>query len=725
MDLSFLSGVQRQAVQATEGPVLVLAGAGSGKTSVLTNRVAYLINEKGVDPFSILAITFTNKAANEMKERIGALVDFDVSRMAISTFHSMCAKFLRFDADKIGYERNFSIYDTDDCLTVIKRVLEAKNLDSKFARRFLSLISNMKNSAGKFSLEEYAQQLEEVDRSLGEFPFVYREYCDRLRRENAMDFDDLLLNMLRVLQECDSARNYYQNRFRYIMVDEYQDTNRVQYELVHLLAEKHKNIFVVGDDDQSIYAWRGADIRNILDFERDYENTKVIKLEQNYRSHKKILDAANAVIKKAEERKDKTLWSARSEGELPKVYTAPNEYAEAEFVAREINRMVSQDKSYAGFAVLYRTHTQSRVLEEKLRIYSIPYRIYGGMSFFARKEIKDMLAYLTLYENPLADTALARIVNVPRRGIGEVSLQKLREYAAANGLSLLEAMEQADSFMGGGKAKFSSFLETMKSIRQACREKGLGETVEEVFWASGYRQMLLAEDSVEAETKIENVEELINSAYTYEKESEEATLEGFLSSVSLISDADTVSEEGSVTLMTIHSAKGLEFDTVFLVGMEENLFPSKRSVDAGKLDEERRLCYVGITRAKNLLYFTNCMTRNFYSGQAESVPSRFLTDIPKEMLEEITPLPRILRGESAPAAAQRPAFLRKMEEFKPKAQVDAGQFSAGMMVEHKKFGKGKIKSIAGEGEQRVAVVAFADSDRKLFLSFAPLKIIEE
>lgn len=721
MDLSFLSEVQRQAVQATEGPVLVLAGAGSGKTSVLTNRVAYLINEKGVDPFSILAITFTNKAANEMKERIAALVDFDVSRMAISTFHSMCAKFLRFDADKIGYERNFSIYDTDDCLTVVKRVLEAKNIDTKQARRFLSHISSIKNSGAKLSPEEYAEEAAGLDPSLGDLVSIYREYCDRLRRENAMDFDDLLLNMLRVLRESEFAKNYYQNRFRYIMVDEYQDTNSVQYELVHILADKYKNIFVVGDDDQSIYAWRGADIRNILDFERDYEGTKVIKLEQNYRSHAKILDAANAVIKKAEERKDKTLWSARESGELPKVYTAPNEYAEAEFVAREINRMASQDKSYTDFAVLYRTHTQSRVLEEKLRVYGIPYQIFGGMSFFARKEIKDMVAYLTLYENPLADTALARIVNVPKRGIGEVSVDKLRSFAAASGLSLLEAMEKADDFMNGGKAKFASFLETVEKIKKACAEKSVGETVEAVFLASGYRDMLMLEQSIEGETKIENVAEFINSAYAYEKDAEEPSLEGFLSSVSLINDADTVSEEGSVTLMTMHSAKGLEFDTVFLVGMEENLFPSKRSVDAGKLDEERRLCYVGITRAKNLLYFTNCVTRNLYSGQSENYPSRFLLDIPKEMVEELTPVTRMPRKERASAPAT-PVFFRQAE-FKPQAQADAGQFSPGMTVEHKKFGQGKIKSIAGQGDQKVAVVSFADAERKLFLSFAPLKII--
>ena len=724
MDLSFLSEVQQRAVRATEGPVLVLAGAGSGKTSVLTNRVAYLVNEKGVDPFSILAITFTNKAANEMKERISALVDFDVSRMAISTFHSMCAKFLRFDADKIGYERNFSIYDTDDCITVLKRVLEAKGMDVKHARRVLSHISNIKNNEAKMTPEDYAAQAMQADSSMQALPSIYREYCDRLRRENAMDFDDLLLNMLRVLRESEAAREYYQNRFRYIMVDEYQDTNSVQYELVHILADKYKNLFVVGDDDQSIYAWRGADIRNILDFERDYQNTQVIKLEQNYRSHAKILDAANAVIQKAEERKQKTLWSARKTGALPKVYTAPNEYAEAEFVAREISSLVSQGKNYTDFVVLYRTHTQSRVLEEKLRIYGIPYQIFGGMSFFARKEIKDMVAYLTVYENPMADTALARIVNVPRRGIGDVSLQKLRGFAAAHALSLLEAMERADEFMSGGRAKFASFLETVDKIRASCEDKGVGEIVEAVFAASGYRDMLMEDESIEGQTKIENVEEFINSAYAYEKENEEPTLEGFLSSVSLISDADTVSQEGSVTLMTMHSAKGLEFDTVFLVGMEENLFPSKRSVDSGKLDEERRLCYVGITRAKNTLYFTNCMTRNLYSGQSENYPSRFLMDIPKHMMEELTPISRMPRREKAPAASPKPIFFQKKAEFKPQAQEAAGDFAPGMVVEHKKFGQGKIKSIMGEGDQKVAVVSFADAERKLFLSFAPLKIIK-
>ncbi len=393
-------------------------------------------------------------------------------------------------------------------------MLEAKGMDVKHARRVLSHISNIKNNEAKMTPEDYAAQAMQADLSMQTLPSIYREYCDRLRRENAMDFDDLLLNMLRVLRESETAREYYQNRFRYIMVDEYQDTNSVQYELVHILADKYKNLFVVGDDDQSIYAWRGADIRNILDFERDYQNTQVIKLEQNYRSHAKILDAANAVIQKAEERKQKTLWSARKNGALPKVYTAPNEYAEAEFVAREISSLVSQGKNYTDFAVLYRTHTQSRVLEEKLRIYGIPYQIFGGMSFFARKEIKDMVAYLTVYENPMADTALARIVNVPRRGIGDVSLQKLRGFAAAHALSLLEAMERADEFMSGGRAKFASFLETVDKIRASCEEKGVGEIVEAVFAASGYRDMLMEDESIEGQTKIENVEEFINSAYT-------------------------------------------------------------------------------------------------------------------------------------------------------------------------------------------------------------------
>ena len=718
MELGFLNEAQRRAVTTTEGPVLVLAGAGSGKTSVLTNRVAYLLQEKGVSPYAILAITFTNKAAAEMKERIAAITDVDVSRMAVSTFHSMCARFLRMDADSIGYGRNFTIYDASDSQTVVKKILAEKNIDSKqlTPRRCQAIISSAKNAGGSIPTEEFLAQA--APSFSDEMKAVYRAYEQRLKQENAMDFDDLLLNMLRLLRENAEVRDYYQNRFQYVMVDEYQDTNSVQYALVKLLSGKYKNLFVVGDDDQSIYAWRGADIRNILDFEKDYPSAAVIKLEQNYRSHDRILKCAGAVIEGAAERKKKTLWSARKEGPLPKVLSAPSEYAEAEFVAREIGRLVGEGKSYDDIAVLYRMHTQSRVLEEKLRTYGIPYQIYGGMSFFERKEIKDMIAYLTVLENPSADTALLRVLNTPRRGIGEVSAGRLADFAATQGISMLEAMRALDE--GALRGKFASFLETYDRILAAVQGKSLGEVVEAVFGASGYREMLLLLDEVESETKIENVEELINSAYKFEKTAEDASLLEFLSSLSLITDMDTTAKEGAVTLMTLHSAKGLEFDTVFLVGMEENVFPSWRSINEENVDEERRLCYVGITRAKQLLYFTCCSSRNLYSGSSENPPSRFLEDIPPEMLEQLTPMARKTpEREKKP----RPVVFKPQVEFKPQAKASGGEFAEGMEVEHAKFGRGKILSLAGEGEQKVALIAFPDAQRKMFVCFAPLTIV--
>jgi len=723
MDLSFLSDVQRKAVTTVDGPVLVLAGAGSGKTSVLTNRVAYLIKEKQVDSYAILAITFTNKAAKEMKDRIAALLEFDTSRMMISTFHSMCAKFLRWDAEKIGYSNGFTIYDTDDSISVIKKVAQNAGLNpAQFSPRYLlHIISTVKNSSGRMPVQECLKDISE-DFS-DQLCQIYDAYIRRLANENAMDFDDLLINMLKLLNTDKQAREYYTNRFRYVLVDEYQDTNSIQYELVKIFSEKYKNLFVVGDDDQSIYGWRGADIQNILNFERDFPGATVIKLEQNYRSHQKILDAANAVIQGATDRKDKTLWSTVREGNRPKVYIAQNEYAEGEYIAKEITTLVKEDeKAYSDIAVLYRTHTQSRVLEEKLRAYGIPYKIFGDTSFYARSEIKYMIAYMTLLENKSSDTALLRVINTPRRGIGAVSIVKLTEFAAKEGISLYEAAERAGEFLPDGKPKFGAFLETMEKIQAATEGKSVGETAEAVFFHSGYRDMLLLEDDISTETKVENVEEFISSAFAYDKDAEEPTLEGFLSTVSLITDMDTVSEEGGVSLMTLHSSKGLEFDTVFIAGMEENLFPSRRSVAEGRIDEERRLCYVGITRAKKLLYMTGCVNRNLYSGSSINRPSQFLEDIPKELLENIT-------GSLSGKIEARSSFVKEIQ-FKPqigfanKIHTDPDIFRAGMTVKHTKFGKGKIQSIAGEGDQKVALVAFADTERKLFLSFAPLIVLD-
>ena len=722
MDLSFLSDVQHSAVTVGDGPVLVLAGAGSGKTSVLTHRVAYLINEKGVDPYAIMAITFTNKAAAEMKERISQLVSFDTSRMLISTFHSMCARFLRRDAERIGYASNFTIYDSDDCASLVKKIAQEIGIDGEFSPRgLLSIISSIKNSGVNASVEEV---LTDIAKDFSkEIARVCKLYNERLMQENAMDFDDLLLNMVKLLNTDDEVREYYTNRYQYVLVDEYQDTNAVQYELVKIFSEKHKNLFVVGDDDQSIYGWRGADIRNILEFEKDFKNAQVIKLEQNYRSHQRILDAANAIISMADDRKDKTPWSAMKEGELPRVYVAQNEHAEAEFIAREISRFVRLGASYDNFAVLYRTHTQARVIEEKLRTYGIPYRVYGGMSFYARKEVKDIVAYLTVLDNPFADTAVLRILNVPKRGIGAISVQKLIDFAASQGISLLEAMASADQVMVGGRQKFAPFASVFQRLQEEMEGKDLGEIVEAVYIYSGYRDMLTASKDHKTQVQIENIEELINSAYDYEKREEEPTLEGFLSILSLINDMDTETDEGGVTLMTLHGAKGLEFDTVFISGMEENLFPSKRSVGEGKLDEERRLCYVGITRAKNMLYLLASSTRNMYSGTMVNTPSRFLKDIPEDMLEDVSGSYAQERNKPK-ATPMRSNLFKQAAEFVSKATVKPNDFAQGMKVLHPNFGVGEIRSIVGEDDQRVAMIAFADAERKMFLALAPLTIEE-
>lgn len=635
MDLSKLSDVQKKAVTTTQGAVLVLAGAGSGKTSVLTNRVAYLINEKGVAPYHILAITFTNKAAREMKERIEKLVNADANDMVISTFHSMCARFLRMDADKIGFTRDFTIYDTDAANTLMKKVLNELSVDDNVLtyRYCLNLISAAKNASCKQDIASFIA--DHCDGDVEDMLCIYERYSKKMKAENAMDFDDLLLNMVQVLRTSERARDYYQNRFQYVLVDEYQDTNSVQYELVKLLSEKYGNLFVVGDDDQSIYAWRGADIRNILDFEKDYPDATVIKLEQNYRSHEKILNVANEVISRAHERKGKRLWSAKKTGDKPICFTAFNEYNEAEFVARQIGELRSKGYEYDDIAVLYRMHTQARVLEEKLRMYGIPYRIYGGMSFYDRKEIRDMIAYLQLIANPASDTSLIRVINTPKRGIGDATVEKLAQYSNQMGISMLEAAGAADMCLSGAASKkVSEFYSQIDDIRDASFDMEPGEIIEEIFNKTGYRAMLDAlPDRNDAEARKANVGELINGAFKFYKDNPESDLTDYLSTVALITDMDTTSDMGSVTLMTLHSAKGLEFKAVFMIGLEENIFPSYRSIDEGKIDEERRLCYVGITRAKQVLYLTNCRSRNMYASSSYNEPSRFLQEIPEDMVE--------------------------------------------------------------------------------------------
>ena len=701
-----------------------MAGAGSGKTSVLTNRVAYLVKDQGVNPFNILAITFTNKAAQEMKERIQLLIDYDISKMAVATFHSLCARCLRIDADKLGYDSNFSIYDSADARTVVKAIMREMDIDQKeiTPQAVQSGISRAKNSG-----KSPAEYMDDLFYGMGDkMSTLLARYENRLKSENAMDFDDLLINMVRLLETNEEVRRYYTNRFQYIMVDEYQDTNSVQYQLVKILGEKYKNVFVVGDDDQSIYAWRGADIRNILDFEKDYRDTKVIKLEQNYRSHEKILRVANAVISKAAERKDKTVWSAEKEGEKPFLFNAGSDFQEAEFVVREIRRLVDEGRQYSDMAVLYRSHNQSRVIEEKLRTYGIPYQIYGGLSFYDRKEIKDILAYLALIDNPNADTEFMRVINEPKRGIGTVTLDKLISYAEENGLSYLQAAEMVSEDASNNlSTKFKGFAELFSELSADAEEMSVGELVKRVYEASGYRAMLTDTIDTENRTRMDNIDELVSAAYTYEETAENPSLTDYLSSLSLISDVDTMTDEGSVTLMTIHSAKGLEFDTVFMVGMEETVFPTWRSIEEGKTDEERRLCYVGITRAKKLLYFSNCQKRNVYATTKYNKPSQFLEDISEDMLSLLTPPKKTQEQQPTESRKKKtPTMFQEHVKFKAHKQgAPAADYKVGMNVSHNRFGTGKIKEITGQGDATIALIAFPEGDKKMFLALAPLKIV--
>lgn len=717
-----LNEKQREAVEQTEGAVLVLAGAGSGKTRVLTERVAYLIDQ-GVRPWNMLAITFTNKAAQEMRERIEETLGLDIRDMWISTFHAMCVRMLRRYGDRIGYTSNFLIYDTDDTLRLIKKILEEMGLkESKaYAERLIrSLISRYKNEDTRL---DFGSWVEEKNPFITEYAEdIYNKYQERMRRQDAMDFDDLLLYTLQMLEQEEDVRAYYQQKFHYVLVDEYQDTNMAQYKLVKILSEGYGNLFVVGDDDQSIYAFRGANIRNILEFEKDFPGAKVIRLEQNYRSDKQILDVANSIIRNNEGRKGKTLWSDIAGGEQPILYIANSEFEEAETIAREIQRLVlSDDIKYSDVAILYRMHTLTRMLEEKLRIYGIPYRVYGGVSFYERKEIKDMIAYLTIIANPAADLQLLRIINVPKRAIGDAKVATLTNLANAQNLPILEVMRRADELVADAalRKKCVEFLQLYDAISDSYEELPVHEVLERVYEKTGYKQMLQDEHSLEAEGRMENIAELVSSAYNHE-EGEDGTLHGFLQNIALITDLDTMDEMGGVTLMSMHAAKGLEFDTVFVAGMDDSIFPSPRSVDEDNVEEERRLCYVAVTRAKRRLYLLHARSRMIYGRSQPSVCSRFVEEIEEGLIKQ-TGREKVVVKE-APQA--RPVFTGNVNipKAKPKQAVDG--YTDGMRVRHKSFGEGTIKEIMGKGDSRVAVVNFDTAgEKKMFLAFAALDIL--
>ena len=638
-----LNPAQREAVENTEGPVLILAGAGSGKTRVLTTRIGYLMEDKNVKAENILAITFTNKAANEMRERVEETLEgTDTKEMWITTFHSCCVRILRKSINKIGYNRSFVIYDSPDQITLIKDCMRELDISDKaFDPKYvLSCISNAKDKL--YSPKKY-MQLNEGDISKTKIGEIYALYQDRLKRNSALDFVDLIMKTVELFNECPDILDFYRNKFRYIMVDEYQDTSKAQYELIKLLAKQHQNICVVGDDDQSIYGWRGADIRNILEFERDYDNVKIVKLEQNYRSTQVILDAANHVIANNTERKRKKLWSDKKEGQLIKIQLAENEIEEGDFISNTINYMRRyEDREYKDFAVLYRANAQARSVEDALNRAGIPYNIYGGIKFYERKEIKDIIAYLRVIQNPQDDISLKRIINVPRRGIGLRTIEKIEDRASLKEESIYSVLidiEDNSDISRKARASISEFVDLMSTLRSFTDVYTVSQVIEKILDVTGYKDELLKEKNNEGEDRLENLQELISVALEFESGSEDKSLEAFLTSIALNAEpSDDEEQEDRVSLMTIHSSKGLEFPVVFLAGMEEKIFPIARAIQSMRdsdIEEERRLCYVGITRAKEELFLTLTRKRTLYGRTNPSVASRFIEELPKECIERL------------------------------------------------------------------------------------------
>ncbi|WP_270583409.1 DNA helicase PcrA [Bacillus smithii] len=725
--LSGLNKEQQEAVKTTEGPLLIMAGAGSGKTRVLTHRIAYLMVEKAVNPYNILAITFTNKAAREMKERVGQLMGGAAEEVWISTFHSMCVRILRRDIDRIGFNRNFTILDTTDQQSVIKGILKDKNLDPKKfdPRAILGTISSLKNEL--IDPESYSKQVGSYyERIVSE---VYEEYQKRLRKNQSLDFDDLIMTTIHLFQRVPDVLEYYQRKFQYIHVDEYQDTNRAQYLLVKLLASRFQNLCVVGDSDQSIYRWRGADISNILSFEKDYPNARVILLEQNYRSTKRILQAANEVIKNNYNRKPKKLWTENPEGKKIVYFRAENEQAEAQFVAGKIKELVESGKrQLSDFAILYRTNAQSRVVEEVLMKSNIDYTIVGGIKFYDRKEIKDILAYLRLIANPEDDISLLRVINVPKRGIGSTSMDKIARYAQENDLSLFQALEEAD-FIGLSPKITKAVLEfrdLIKGYTQMQEYLSVTELVEEVLDKSGYRDMLKAEKTLDAQSRLENIDEFLSVTKGFEENSEDKSLIAFLTDLALVADIDRLDEEDNnqqaVVLMTLHSAKGLEFPVVFLIGMEEGVFPHSRSLmDEEEMEEERRLAYVGITRAEEELYLTNAQMRTLYGRTNLNPVSRFIQEIPEDLLDEVVVEKKpFTRFQSNPSTSSQKASIRPMAVSTGGEEIP---WKVGDKAEHKKWGIGTVVSVKGEKENMELDIAFPSPTgvKRLLAKFAPIQ----
>ncbi len=759
-----LNEPQREAVYHTDGPLLILAGAGSGKTRVLTHRIAYLIGERGVNAWNILAITFTNKAAEEMRQRVDNLVGFGAESVWVSTFHSACVRILRRFIDRLGYENHFTIYDTDDQKTLIKEVCRKVDVDTKVfkERSLLSAISSAKN---EMILPDEFELNAGGDFAKMKIAKVYREYEAQMRANNALDFDDLLVKTVQLLQTQPDVLESYQERFRYIMVDEYQDTNTVQFQLVSLLAGKYKNLCVVGDDDQSIYKFRGANIRNILDFEHEFPDAKVIKLEQNYRSTGNILNAANSVIANNRGRKEKSLWTENGEGELIRLRQFDTAFDEADFIGEDIKSAVRQGGSYNDSAVLYRTNAQSRLLEEKFIAMNIPYKIVGGVNFYARREIKDLLAYLKTIDNGRDDVAVRRIINVPKRGIGLTTINRIQESATERGIGFYEALLAPGLIAGVGRSatKLDSFAALIEYFKTLAEEMNITDLLQEVVEKTGYIESLENEDKEEAKTRKENIDELISKAATYEEscqdKDEKATLSGFLEEVALVADIDSLDEDQEyVVLMTLHSAKGLEFPRVYLAGMEDGIFPGYMSINAGdreELEEERRLCYVGITRAEQELTLTSARRRMVHGETQYNPMSRFVKEIPRELLD--TGNKKFTQETEMPA--QQNTYARAREAFRAQAfagalgrmtpaknqgvgkpltgsqalaslqkgsQLAAGGngplgYEVGDRVRHVKFGEGTVTDIKEGGRDHEVTIEFDSvGTRKMFAKFAKL-----
>lgn len=776
--LEGLNDKQYEAVVNTEGPCLIIAGAGSGKTKVLTHKIAYLIEEGKAKPWDILAITFTNKAANEMKTRVEGLVGDIVNDMWLGTFHSICVRILRRQIDRIGFDTSFVIFDTSDQKTLVKQIIKNQNLDDKLFsdRAVLSEISNAKNDM--LEPEQYAAKVK-GDFRKEKIAEIYDIYQRKLKENNAIDFDDIINFTIKILLDNNDLLEYYSNRFKYVLVDEYQDTNKAQFTLVTLLASKYGNITVVGDNDQSIYKFRGADITNILNFEKDFPGTRIIKLEQNYRCTQSILNAANEVIKNNETKYEKKLWTENERGALPKVYRGDNEYDEANYVVRQINSLkVEEYYKNSDFTILYRMNSQSRALEDILRRENIPYKIIGGLKFYERKEIKDIIAYLRLIQNTSDNLSLTRIINEPKRGVGKTSLDNIDALSGNAGVSMYEIIKNADSYgLNRVFANTREFVNAIEELRAKKDSMKISELIKETLAKTGYTQSLKLENTVEAETRLENLDEFLTVAIEFEEESADNSLSEFLEGITLSSDLDGMEEsEDSVTLMTLHSAKGLEFPVVFLVGMEEGIFPGYKSIgEQQELEEERRLCYVGITRAKQSLFMTCAKQRTIFGSTSCNAVSRFIKEIPASMLDGYEELEdkgynsygddnqynweygsrsgsygsqyglsstgypdRSVYGDIAASASRKTGIgshttyqFRSADSFlnslnvKKDDSVDLSAYKSGVRVFHKKFGEGTINSVETEGEDLKVDINFDKvGHKRLMAKFAGLEIIK-